>query len=77
MPFRIAFDLDGVLADMDGELVRHAEALFGEARPAAFRSAPPATSRRAAGEIEGETRRRRAHAADRGGARQRAAAPAS
>lgn len=30
MPLRIAFDLDGVLADMDGELVRHAESLFGE-----------------------------------------------
>jgi hypothetical protein len=27
---RIAFDLDGVLADMDGELVRQAELLFGE-----------------------------------------------
>jgi phosphoglycolate phosphatase-like HAD superfamily hydrolase len=26
---RIAFDLDGVLADMDGELARHADALFG------------------------------------------------
>ena len=30
MALRIAFDLDGVLADMDTELVRHAEALFGE-----------------------------------------------
>lgn len=29
MPLRIAFDLDGVLADMDGELVRQAEHLFG------------------------------------------------
>jgi hypothetical protein len=28
---RIAFDLDGVLADMEGELVRQAEALFGKA----------------------------------------------
>jgi hypothetical protein len=28
---RIAFDLDGVLADMEGELVRQAEILFGEA----------------------------------------------
>jgi len=27
---RIAFDLDGVLADMEGELVRQAELLFGE-----------------------------------------------
>ncbi len=30
MPLRIAFDLDGVLADMDVELARHAEALFGQ-----------------------------------------------
>jgi hypothetical protein len=28
---RIAFDLDGVLADMDSELGRHAESLFGQA----------------------------------------------
>jgi hypothetical protein len=27
---RIAFDLDGVLADMEGELIRQAETLFGE-----------------------------------------------
>ena len=31
MPLRLAFDLDGVLADMDGELTRHAEVLFGKA----------------------------------------------
>ncbi|MGB7218704.1 MAG: hypothetical protein WBD07_07835 [Vicinamibacterales bacterium] len=31
MPLRIAVDLDGVLADMHGELARQAEALFGEA----------------------------------------------
>ena len=31
MPLRIAFDLDGVLADMESELVRQAEILFGEA----------------------------------------------
>lgn len=30
MPLRLAFDLDGVLADMESELVRQAEALFGE-----------------------------------------------
>ena len=30
MPLRIAFDLDGVLADMDAALIRHAEQLFGE-----------------------------------------------
>ena len=29
MSLRIAFDLDGVLADMESELVRHAERLFG------------------------------------------------
>ena len=29
MPLRIAFDLDGVLADMESELVRQAEILFG------------------------------------------------
>ncbi len=33
MPLRIAFDLDGVLADMEGELARLAEGLFG--RPSA------------------------------------------
>jgi hypothetical protein len=31
VPLRIAFDLDGVLADMESELVRQAEDLFGEA----------------------------------------------
>ncbi len=31
MPLRIAFDLDGVLADMDAALVRQAEILFGDA----------------------------------------------
>lgn len=31
MSLRIAFDLDGVLADMESELVRQAEILFGEA----------------------------------------------
>ena len=31
MPLRIAFDLDGVLADMEGELTRQAETIFGEA----------------------------------------------
>lgn len=30
MPLRIAFDLDGVLADMESELVRQSEILFGE-----------------------------------------------
>jgi hypothetical protein len=31
LSLRIAFDLDGVLADMEDELIHHAEALFGEA----------------------------------------------
>jgi hypothetical protein len=31
MALRIAFDLDGVLADMEAELVRQAEAIFGKA----------------------------------------------
>jgi hypothetical protein len=31
MPLRIAFDLDGVLADMEAELVRQAESIFGKA----------------------------------------------
>ncbi len=30
MPLRIGFDLDGVLADMESELVRQSEILFGE-----------------------------------------------
>src|SRR5947209_11298416 len=30
MSLRIAFDLDGVLADMEAALVRHAESLLGE-----------------------------------------------
>jgi hypothetical protein len=31
VPLRIAFDLDGVLADMTGELVQQAERIFGDA----------------------------------------------
>jgi hypothetical protein len=52
---RIAFDLDGVLADMEGELVRQAELLFGERMTRRLRehaaedeapasTAPPVTS---------------------------------
>src|SRR5688500_13544997 len=33
MPLRIGFDLDGVLADMDAELLRIATDLFGELQP--------------------------------------------
>jgi hypothetical protein len=46
VPLRIAFDLDGVLADMESSLVRRAEALFGDAiapRPAHRPSGTPAS----------------------------------
>src|SRR5437879_6477400 len=33
MPLRIGVDLDGVLADMDGELVRQAGLIFGRSMP--------------------------------------------
>jgi hypothetical protein len=42
VPLRIAFDLDGVLADMDGALVQQAEQLFGEAVTRQLLSGPPA-----------------------------------
>ena len=55
MPLRIAFDLDGVLADMERELVRQAEVLFGEsmtrrlqAPAAATPTGPPAATPAAA-----------------------------
>jgi len=41
VPLRLAFDLDGVLADMQSELVRHATALFGETVVRAPCSSPP------------------------------------
>ena len=47
MALRIGCDLDGVLADMDGELIRQAEALFGSSaedgdpEPPAAASEPP------------------------------------
>jgi len=46
VPLRIAFDLDGVLADMEGELVRQAEVLFGEVmtRRLRERTAEPGTT---------------------------------
>ena len=37
MPLRIGFDLDGTLADMEGELIRQAEILFGESGAADHR----------------------------------------
>ena len=66
MPLRIGFDLDGVLADMEAELVRQSEALFGEpmtrrlqeraaeagdAAPAAGAAASPAGSSDAVSEF--------------------------
>jgi hypothetical protein len=44
VPLRIAFDLDGVLADMESELARQAEALFGDGpiRPVPPRAPEPA-----------------------------------
>jgi hypothetical protein len=50
LPLRVGFDLDGVLADMDAELVRHAEGLFGVAiaQPAGTASDPEAAAEAAA-----------------------------
>ncbi|MQA31615.1 MAG: hypothetical protein GEU82_17570 [Luteitalea sp.] len=42
MPLRLAFDMDGVLADMEGELVRHAEQLFGTSTARRAVDPPPA-----------------------------------
>ena len=56
MSLRIGFDLDGVLADMDAELIRQAEIVFGEAmterlrKRAAEATPPPATGTTAVGE---------------------------
>jgi hypothetical protein len=41
VPLRIAFDMDGVLADMDAALLRHAEALFGAVAVGAIRAVAP------------------------------------
>jgi hypothetical protein len=46
-PLRIAFDLDGVLADMESELARSAEALFGDgAVPNGLAALSPSRQRR-------------------------------
>jgi hypothetical protein len=42
MSLRLAFDLDGVLADMEGELTRQAETLFGEGMTRALLAGPAA-----------------------------------
>ena len=49
MPLRLAFDLDGVFADMDGELTRQAESLFGEAMTRRLVTGPAAPIDAAAG----------------------------
>lgn len=41
MPLRVAFDLDGVLADMESELVRQAGLVFGEAMAERLRKPVP------------------------------------
>lgn len=41
MALRIGFDLDGVLADMEGELVRQAEVVFGESMTRKLRDRIP------------------------------------
>ena len=43
MTLRVAFDLDGVLADMESELIRQAEALFGEGLTTAPGGSTPRT----------------------------------
>lgn len=43
MPLRIGFDLDGTLADMEGELIRQAEILFGQPMARPVGSRPPAS----------------------------------
>ena len=44
MSLRIAFDLDGVLADMETELVRQAEIIFGEAMTRRLQEGPAAST---------------------------------
>jgi hypothetical protein len=48
MPLRIGFDMDGVLADMEGELARQAHALFGEPVARRVEGAPAAAGLAAA-----------------------------
>src|SRR5262245_55950142 len=52
MPLRLAFDLDGVLADMESELDRRAVELFGE-RPGVDLAADPGADETPAGIEEG------------------------
>jgi uncharacterized HAD superfamily protein len=51
VPLRIAFDLDGVFADMEGELARQADDLFGESlRQSSIAGAGAATDTASSGE---------------------------
>jgi len=50
VPLRIAFDLDGVLADMEAELVRQAELIFGEAMTRRLQEGSPTDQPDAAGD---------------------------
>jgi len=52
VPLRIAFDLDGVFADMDAELRRQAELLFGKTENVAPGAAAPPTSDAAVPDVE-------------------------
>lgn len=54
MALRIAFDLDGVLADMESELVRQAETIFDEAMTRRLRESPTAASNTAAADDSGD-----------------------
>jgi hypothetical protein len=68
MSLRIAFDLDGVLADMESELVRQAEILFGEAMTRRLLQRAADTERAAAAEADD-------HSTEVGPAGQRSAEP--
>ena len=54
MPLRIAFDLDGVFADMDAELRRQAELLFGKTENEAPGAAAPPTPDAAVPDVEND-----------------------
>ncbi|MEO8258499.1 MAG: hypothetical protein ABI868_14220 [Acidobacteriota bacterium] len=54
MPLRIAFDLDGVLADMEAELARQMEILFGAAESVAASGQPAAVSPADAVSVSGD-----------------------
>ena len=55
MPLRIGFDLDGVLADMEGELIRQAEQLFGGSAPRRRQRQPAASANKTAESVHTST----------------------